>query len=53
MNPTGRLPHKSTDWLLGSQPAAYADAFKHYLTERRYASSSVDVYVACIAKFGL
>jgi integrase/recombinase XerC len=53
MNPTGRLPHKSMDRLLESQLAAYADAFKHYLTERRYASSSIDVYVACIAEFAL
>jgi site-specific recombinase XerD len=51
MNPTGQLPLNSTDRLLESELAAYADAFKHHLTERRYASSSVDVYVACIAEF--
>jgi integrase/recombinase XerC len=53
MNPTGRLPRNSTDQLLESQLAAYAGAFRHHLTERRYASRSVDVYVACIAEFAL
>ncbi len=53
MNPTGRLPRNSTDRLLESELAAYADVFKHHLIERRYASSSVDVYVACIAEFAL
>jgi hypothetical protein len=40
MNPAGQLPRNSTNWLLDSQPAPYADSFKHHLTERRYASSS-------------
>ena len=40
MNPTGRLPRKSTDQLLTSQLAAYADAFRHHLTERRYGHES-------------
>src|SRR5580692_7970886 len=53
MNPTGRLPQKSTDQLLTSQLAAYADAFRHHLTERRYASRTIDVYVACLAVFAL
>jgi site-specific recombinase XerD len=53
MSPAGRLPRNSTNWLLDSQLAPYAYSFKHHLTERRYASSSVDVYVACIAEFAL
>ena len=53
MNPTGRLPRNSTKWLLDSQLAPFADSFKHHLTERGYASSSVDTYVACIAEFAL
>ena len=43
------FPRNLTDRLLESELAAYADAFKHHLTERRYASSSVDVYEACMA----
>jgi hypothetical protein len=39
MNPTGRLPRNSANWLLDSQLAPYVDSFKHNLTERRYASS--------------
>jgi integrase/recombinase XerC len=53
MNPTGRLPCNSTNWLLDSPLAPFADSFKHHLTERGYASSSVDAYVACIAEFAL
>ncbi len=53
MNPTGRLPRNSTDQLLTSQLAAYADAFRHHLSERRYASRTIDVYVACLAVFAL
>jgi len=45
---------QSMDRLLESPLAAYADAFKHYLTRRQVrASSSIDVYVACIAEFAL
>jgi integrase/recombinase XerC len=47
MNP----PHHSTAWLLESQLAPYVDAFTHYLTERRYASNTVDTYLGCIAHF--
>ena len=53
MNPTGQLPRNSTDRLLESQLAAYADSFRQHLTERRYASRTIDVYVACLAVFAL
>ena len=39
--------------LFESQLAPYVDAFEHYMIERRYASSTVDGYVACIGEFGL
>ena len=53
MNPTGRLSGNSMARLFESQLAPYVDAFGHYLIERRYASSTVDSYLACIAEFGL
>ena len=53
MNPTGRLPGNSVARLLESELAPYVDTFGHYLIERRYASSTVDGYLACIAEFGL
>ena len=53
MNPTGRLPGNSVARLFESQLAPYVDAFGNYLIERRYASSTVDGYLACIAEFGL
>ena len=53
MNSTGRLPGNSVTRLLESQLAPYVDAFGHYLIDRRYASSTVDGYLACIAEFGL
>jgi site-specific recombinase XerD len=43
--------HHSTDWLLESQLAAHIDAFRHRLTEGRYASQTVDSYLGCIAHF--
>lgn len=39
--------------LFESPLAPYVDAFEHYMIERRYASSTVDGYVACIGEFGL
>lgn len=51
MNSTRRLHHSSTGWLLDSQLAPYVDAFKHHLTEGRYASHTAGTYVACIAHF--
>lgn len=47
MNPN----HHSTAWLHESQLAPYVDAFTHQLTECRYASATVDKYIACIAHF--
>jgi hypothetical protein len=52
MNSTGRLPGKPLTRLLESQLAPYVDALGNYLIERRYASSTVDGYLACIAEFG-
>ena len=52
MIPTGRLPGHSVARLLESQLAPYVDAFGHYSIERRYVSSTVDGYLAFIAKFG-
>ena len=49
----GKLPGKSATRLLESQLAPYVDALGNYLIERRYASSTVDGYLACIAEFGL
>jgi hypothetical protein len=49
MNRTGRLPCNSADRLHENQLAAYVDAFRHHLTERRYASHTIDEYVACLA----
>jgi site-specific recombinase XerD len=43
--------HHSTAWLLDSQLVPYVDAFTHHLTERRYASNTVDTYLGCIAHF--
>lgn len=51
MNSTRRLHHSSTGWLLDSQLAPYVDAFKHHMTEGRYASHTASAYVACIAHF--
>jgi hypothetical protein len=53
MNPTGRLPGNSVARLFESQLAPYVDAFGNYLNKRRYASSTVDGYLACIAEFEL
>jgi hypothetical protein len=53
MNPTGRLPGNSVARLFENQLAPYVDAFGNYLIERRYPSSTVDGYLACIAEFGL
>jgi site-specific recombinase XerD len=47
MNPD----YHSTAWLHESQLASYVDAFTHHLTGGRYASSTVDKYIACIAHF--
>jgi integrase/recombinase XerC len=43
--------HHSTAWLHESQLAPYVEAFTHHLTEGRYASPTVDKYIACIAHF--
>jgi hypothetical protein len=49
MNSPTRLQHNSTDGLLGSQLAPHVDAFTRHLTERRYASGTIDSYLACVA----
>jgi integrase/recombinase XerC len=51
MNSPTRRHHNSTDWLLESQLAPYVDAFSRHLTERGYASGTIDSYLACVAHF--
>ena len=51
MDPTQHLHRSPTDWLRESSLAPYVDAFRHHLTEHRYASHTVGTYVACIAHF--
>jgi integrase/recombinase XerC len=51
MNPIGRLPRKSTVWLLDSELALYVDAFTHHLAECRYAAGTISRYLAGIAHF--
>ena len=51
MNSTRRFHRNSTNWLLDSQLAPYVDAFTHHLTEHRYATGTVDVYLSCVAHF--
>ena len=41
----------SIDWLSGGPLAAHVDAFKHYLTERRYAKNSFAHCVGSVAHF--
>jgi integrase/recombinase XerC len=52
MNPTQRLYRKSTDWFLKDQLAPYVDTFTPYLSERRYASHTIETYLGCVAHFG-
>ncbi|MGA8146811.1 MAG: site-specific integrase [Gallionellaceae bacterium] len=47
MNPD----YHSSVWLHESQLASYVGAFTVYLTERRYASNTIDSYLSCIAHF--
>jgi len=51
MNSIRGLHHSSTGWLLDSQLAPYVDAFKHHLSEGRYALHTASAYVACVAHF--
>jgi len=45
-------PHQNTTVrLIESQLAPYIDDFMHYLTEGRYASCTIDKYIASIAHF--
>ena len=52
MNSKRRLHRKSTDWFLKNQLAPYVDTFTHYLSERRYASNTIETYLGCVAHFG-
>lgn len=51
MNMTKQLHCKSIAWLSESQLAPFVDDFTHHFTERRYASHTLDTYLACIAHF--
>lgn len=46
-----RPRHTDTDWLAKGPIGPYVDAFKQYLTERRYAANTFAGYVAGIAHF--
>jgi integrase/recombinase XerC len=48
LQPSRRNPH---DLLLSSQFVPHVDAFTHYLTERRYAATTVSTYLGCLAHF--
>jgi integrase/recombinase XerC len=52
MNSTTHLRRGPTDWLVDSQLGPYVDAFTHYLSERRYATQTIDAKLGCIAHFG-
>ena len=39
------------DWLADGPIGPFVDAFKQYLTERRYAATTTNSYLACIAHF--
>ncbi len=53
MSSTRSNLHRSqTDWLFDSQLAPYVAAFGHYLSERRYASRTIDTMLGCVAHFG-
>ena len=43
--------HAATDWLAKGPIGPYVDAFKQYLTERRYAANTLAGYVVCIKHF--
>lgn len=46
-----RPRHTDTDWLAKGPIGPYVDAFKQYLTERRYAANTFAGYVVCITHF--
>jgi hypothetical protein len=43
--------HADVDWLAKVPIGPYIGAFKQYLTERRYASSTFAGYLVCITHF--
>jgi hypothetical protein len=51
MEPTLRLHPSPKGWLLDSVLAAHVDAFVAYLRLRRYARSTTNRYLVCIAHF--
>jgi integrase/recombinase XerC len=52
MSSTTHLRRGPTEWLVDSLLAPYVAAFTRYLSERRYATQTIDTKLGCIAHFG-
>lgn len=46
-----RSRHTNIDWLADGPIGPFVDDFKQFLTERRYAGTTTNSYLACIAHF--
>lgn len=46
-----RSRHTNIDWLVDGPIGPFVDDFKQFLTERRYAGTTANSYLACIAHF--